>query len=151
MTSITIPNSVTSIGDYAFYDCTSLAQVYFQGNAPSVGSSVFQYDNKPTAFYFPGTTGWVAFSQNTGISIFPWFLPNPLILNNGTNFGVQTNGFGFIISWATNIPVVVEACADISNPVWQPVSTNTLTSGTSYFSDSQWTNYPGRFYRLRSP
>jgi len=22
---------------------------------------------------------------------------------------------------------------------------------TSYFSDPQWTNYPARFYRLRSP
>jgi len=128
-----------------------LARVYFPGNAPSVGSSVFQNDNKPTAYYFPGTTGWVAFSQTAGISIFPWFIPNPLILNNGTNFGVQTNGFGFIISWATNISVVVEACTDISNPIWQPVSTNTLASGASYFSDPQWTNYPGRFYRLRSP
>jgi hypothetical protein len=38
----------------------------------------------------------------------------------------------------------------------QALSTNTLntfvgTNGTSYFSDPQWTNYPGRFYRLRSP
>ena len=36
-------------------------------------------------------------------------------------------------------------------PVWQPVQTNTLTSGSPYFSDPQWTNYPGCFYRLRSP
>jgi hypothetical protein len=33
----------------------------------------------------------------------------------------------------------------------QPVITNTLVNGTNYFSDPQWTNYPGRFYRLRSP
>jgi hypothetical protein len=26
----------------------------------------------------------------------------------------------------------------------------TLTGGSSYFSDPDWTNYPGRFYRLRS-
>jgi hypothetical protein len=31
------------------------------------------------------------------------------------------------------------------------VSTNTLTDGTSYSSDLQWTNYPARLYRLRSP
>ena len=30
-------------------------------------------------------------------------------------------------------------------------ATNTLTGGTAYFGDPQWTNYPGRFYRLRSP
>jgi hypothetical protein len=80
-----------------------------------------------------------------------WFLPNPLILNNGSSFGVQTNGFGFIISRAMNVSVAVEACTNLANPIWSPVRTNTLTNGTSYFSDPQWTNYPGRFYRLRSP
>jgi hypothetical protein len=74
-----------------------------------------------------------------------------VILNSGPSFGVQTNGFGFIISWATNIPVVVEASTDLANPNWSPVATNTLTGGSAYFSDPQWANYPVRFYRLRSP
>jgi hypothetical protein len=64
---------------------------------------------------------------------------------------VQTNGFGFIISWATNISVVVEACTNLANPTWSPLATNTLSGGSAYFSDPQWTNYPARFYRLRSP
>jgi len=79
-----------------------------------------------------------------------WFLPKPLILSAGAGFGVQTNRFGFIISWATNSPVVVEACTNLANPSWYPLATNSLTSGSSGFSDPQWTNYPGRFYRLRS-
>ena len=78
-------------------------------------------------------------------------MPYPLISNSTPGFGVQTNQFGFIISWATNLSVVVEACTNLANPVWLPVSTITLTRGTNYFSDPQWTNYPGRFYRLRSP
>jgi hypothetical protein len=60
---------------------------------------------------------------------------------------VQPGGFGFTISWATNVSVVVEAATNLANPVWLPVSINTLTGGTNYFSDPQWTNYPGRFYR----
>jgi hypothetical protein len=60
---------------------------------------------------------------------------------------VQLGGFGFTISWATNASVVVEAATNLANPVWIPVSINTLTGGTSYFSDPQWTNYPMRFYR----
>jgi len=151
LTNITIPSSVTSIGTNAFYRCSSLKGIYCLGNAPAVGLSVFLYDSTLTAYYLPGTTGWIAFAANTGLTTALWFLPNPLILNNEPSFGVQTNVFGFTISWATNTSVVVEGSTNLANPVWQPVSTNTLTGGTSYFSDPQWTNYPGQFYRLRSP
>jgi hypothetical protein len=60
LTSVTIPNSVTSIGSYAFSGCPILNVVYFQGNAPGPGndSSVFSGDNNATAYYLPGTTGW---------------------------------------------------------------------------------------------
>jgi hypothetical protein len=149
LTSVTIPASVTSIGDYAFFDCTSLKAIYFS-NAPSLGGpNVFNGDNNATAYFLPGTTGWG--STFGGLPTALWFLPTPLILNNGPSFGVHTNHFGFTISWATNASVVVEACTNLSSSVWQPVKTNTLTGGTSYFSDPQWTNYPGCFYRLRSP
>jgi len=94
----------------------------------------------------PGTTDWRAMFD--GLPTEPWFLPNPLILNGEPSFGVGANGFGFTISWATNASVVVLATTNLANPVWIPVSTNnTLTSGTNYFSDPQWTNYPMRFYR----
>jgi hypothetical protein len=46
---------------------------------------------------------------------------------------------------------VVEAATNLSNTVWVPVATNTLTNGTSYFSDLVWTNFPQCFYRLTSP
>jgi hypothetical protein len=148
---VTIPSSVTTIRNYAFYGCIGITGLYFQGNAPALYSSVFSGDSNATAYCLPGTTGWGDFSANTGIPTALWFLPNPLILQNSSSFGMQTNGFGFTISWATNIPVVVEACATLANPMWSPVRTNTLTDGSSYFSDPHWTNYPVRFYRLRSP
>ena len=129
--------------------CTSLSSVYFQGNAPTVGPNVFWQDNSATVYYLPGTSGWS--SGFAGRPTALWLLPNPLILNNSLSFGVQSNGFGFIISWATNIHVVVEACTNLANPTWSPVRTNTLNGGWSYFSDPEWTNYPARFYRLRSP
>ena len=65
--------------------------------------------------------------------------------------GILTNCFGFNIAGNTNATVVVEACTNMANPVWVPVQTNILTSGSIYFSDPGWTNYPSRFYRLRSP
>ena len=149
LTNVTIPNSVTNIGNKAFAYCPSLTGVHFQGNAPSLGLNVFYNDYNATVYYLPGTTGWASTFGGRPTAL--WVLPNPLILNNGPSFGVQTNGFGFLISWATNIPVVVEACTNPANPIWCPLRTNTLTDGWVYFSDPEWTNYPARFYRLRSP
>ena len=42
LTSVTIPASVTSIGDYAFYDCTSLTSVTIPGSVTNIGMSAFQ-------------------------------------------------------------------------------------------------------------
>ena len=65
--------------------------------------------------------------------------------------GVRTNRFGFTITGTSGLIFVVEACTNLADPIWSPLQTNTLTGGSSYFSDPRWTNYPARFYRLRSP
>jgi hypothetical protein len=59
LASVTIPSYVTSIGDYAFYDCTSLTSACFQGNAPPDDGTVFSSD-PATVYYLPGTTNWGA-------------------------------------------------------------------------------------------
>jgi hypothetical protein len=147
--SIAIPSSVTSLGSGAFSFCTNLRGVYFKGNAPSAVSEIFVSTANVTAYYLPGSTGWGTTFAGRPTAF--WALPYPLILDFPPAFGVQTNRFGFIISWATNIAVVVEACTDLANPAWHPLQTNTLADGWCYSSDPRWTNYPSRFYRLRSP
>ena len=150
LTSVTIPASVTSSGDGVFYACAGLTEVYFQGNAPEWGSYVFT-GGYPTIYFLPDTTGWGAtFAER------PAVLWNPRPQTGDGSFGVQTNRFGFTIAGSSNLVIVVEACTNLASPIWIPVGTNTLntfigTNGTAYFSDPQWTNYPGRFYRLRSP
>jgi hypothetical protein len=161
--AVTIPSTiisrrVTSIGYDAFSYYTSLNSVYFQGNAPSFGADVFdwwieywwpiQVWAPATIYYLPGTTGWSQVSANTGLPVVLW---NPLAQTGDASFGVHTNRFGFNITGSSNLVIVVEACTNLASAIWSPVSSNTLntfigTIGTSYFSDSQWTNYPGRFY-----
>jgi hypothetical protein len=146
LTNVTIPNGVNRIGDYGFESCFNLKGVYFQGDAPLVGSSAFDQAGAATIYYLPGTTGWApAFA---GRPTTAWSLPNPVILTSRPGLGVGTNGFGFIISWVTNIPVVVEAATDLADPHWSPVSTNTLTDGTARFTDPA----PGvtqKFFRIQ--
>jgi hypothetical protein len=148
LTNITIPNSVTSIEDLAFQQCTSLTAVYFQGNAPSADSSVFDYDSNATVYFLPGTVGWGSMTWFGGIPAVLW---NPQVQTTGLSFGVQTNRFGFAITGTAGLAIVVEACSSLASLTWSPVQTITLTEGHSYFSDPQWTNYPARLYRLRSP
>jgi hypothetical protein len=139
--SCTIPNSVASIGNFAFYNCASLAGVYFEGNPPLVGASVFFGANHATVHYLPGTTGWEATFAGR-----PTVLWNPIPHVTG-----PADPFGFTITGSDNLVIVVEAATSLSNPDWTPVSTNTLTDGSSPFSDPQWMNHPARYYRLRSP
>jgi hypothetical protein len=144
--SITIPSRVASIADFAFGWSTNLTSVYFKGNAPAQGSYIFAGDNNATIYYLPGTTGWGATFGGR-----PTALWNPSIQTTKASFGVRTNRFGFNITGTTNIPIVVEASVDLATASWTPLQACTLTNGSIYFSDPQWTNYPARFYRLRSP
>ena len=46
LTSVTIPNSVTSIGYYAFYYCSGLQNVYcYAENVPSTNATAFNSSN----------------------------------------------------------------------------------------------------------
>jgi BspA type Leucine rich repeat region (6 copies) len=83
--SVSLPGSLMSIGDQAFYDngsltnvtmgagvasitagafqeCFKLTNVFIQGNAPAVvgltGDGPVFLDTSTTVYYLPGTTGW---------------------------------------------------------------------------------------------
>jgi hypothetical protein len=149
LTNVTIPNSVTSIEAAAFSECLGLTNVFFEGNAPAVGQDVFYRINPVmdpvTVYYLPGTTGW-----SISFAGFPIAIWTPEVQTADGSFGVKSNQFGFNVNWASGMSVVVEASQSLMNPVWSPVVTNTLSGGTFYFTDPNWTNYPNRFYRVRS-
>ncbi len=149
LTTIALGTGVTSLADWVFADCPSLASVCFLGNCPSHNWPVFEDSSQAIVYYLPWTTGWPA--PGTSFGGRPTALWLPQTQTSDGSFGMQSNQFGFNITWASDTVVVVEACTDLANPAWIPVGTNTLTGGSSYFSDSQWTNYPNRFYRLHSP
>jgi hypothetical protein len=102
-----------------------------------------------TVYYLPGTSGWSTTFDGAGTA--PWFMPTPQILDSGGSPGLGTNGFGFIISWATNASLVVEATTNLANPAWTAIGTNTLSNGWSAFLDPKWTNSSARFYRVNYP
>ncbi|HEV2331476.1 MAG TPA: leucine-rich repeat domain-containing protein [Verrucomicrobiae bacterium] len=165
LTSITIPNSVTNMGFFVFWQCVSLTNVvigsgvtnigyqvfaycynlqgvYFTSNAPEMNPDTFDGDGIATAYYLPGMTGWGATFDG---------LPTALWLPQLVDSGVRTNQFSFQVNWASGETAVVEGCTNLSQPVWSPLQTNTLSNNSWQFSDAQWMKYPNRFYRAISP
>ena len=149
LVSVTIGTHLNDLFGDAFLDCPNLTGIFFAGDAPYTFGSLDSYDDTATVYYLPWTAGWP--TPPTPFGGRPTALWLPQAQTRDASFGVRTNQFGFNITWAGDTVVVVEACTDLAHPVWTPVGTNTLTGGSSYFGDSQWTNYPVRFYRLRSP
>ena len=76
LTSITIPNSVTSIGASAFWGCESLRSVTIPRSVTSIGNS---------AFYSYVGSGWV---ENALFDV-KVENPNPVDISNGTFFGLR--------------------------------------------------------------
>jgi hypothetical protein len=147
--SLTIAGSVTNIGTMAFAQCGTATGnhlgIYFTGNAPTIDPTTFLHDSTATVYYLPGTTGW-----GTNFGGLPTALWMPQAQAIAASSGGTTNPFGLNVTWARGKSVVVEASPNLINPAWTPVTTNTLTGGSAFFTDPQSTNYPSRFYRVRS-
>jgi hypothetical protein len=146
LTDVVIGSGVTNIWDLTFADCPRLNNVYFRGNAPSANDPfVFLRDDVSIIHYLPWTTGWgPVFANRPAI---PWL---PQIVTGDSNFGVKNLAFGFNVFWASGINVVVEGSTDLAKSVWVPLATDNLITGSFYFADPQWTNYPARYYRVHS-
>ena len=65
LTSITIPDSVTSIGDYAFDDCTGLTSITIPSSVTSIGYYAFSGCNNLRDVYITDVVAWLNISAGS--------------------------------------------------------------------------------------
>ena len=63
--SVTIKSGVTSIGERAFYNCSSLTSILFAGNAPTIGGDCFDAVTG-NAYYPKNDATWTAVGEGRG-------------------------------------------------------------------------------------
>jgi hypothetical protein len=59
--------------------------------------------------------------------------------------------FGVTVTGNTNIPIQLQACTNLTCPVWTPLTNASLTNGSFYYGEPVQSNCPARFYRVVFP
>lgn len=88
LTSITIPNSVTSIGDSAFYNCESLTSITIPNSVTSIGDSAFYNCESLASVTIPNSVTSIGNSAFQNCKS----LASITIPNSVTNIGFDTFG-----------------------------------------------------------
>ena len=75
--SVTIPASVKTVVEYAFYECGALTEIRFEGPAPSFGAHSF-YGVRATAYYPRQESSWTAAVRQSYSGTITWVAYGPI-------------------------------------------------------------------------
>ena len=104
LTSIEIPNSVTTIGHGAFYNCGRLTEITIPDSVTAIGNYVFSFCNALTSLTIGDSV------TSIGHRAFEWCSNLTSITFNGTV--EQWNAISFGDDWDRGVPATEVVCSD---------------------------------------
>ena len=141
LTSITIPDSVNSIGEWAFYDCSSLTNIYFESNAPSIRWDVFREVSKNAKIFVnPSATGFGETFAGLPVQI----LEKTLKINT---FSKSASPFSLTFETQSDSTYKIEASHDLKK--WGEIGEVQGTGSSVKFTDWREALFEKQYYRLK--
>ena len=120
-----IPNSVTSIGDKAFYYCSSLTSITIGNSVTSIGNNAFYYCSSLTSITIPEGVTSIGYKAFAGCSS----LTSITIPNSVTGIGVEAfRGCSSLTSMVVEEGNTIYDSRDNCNAIIE-TATNTLIAG----------------------
>jgi BspA type Leucine rich repeat region (6 copies) len=121
---IGIPASVNSIGHYAFLGCSKLERAVFDGNAPTMGTSVFNNTAAGFAVYFyedtagfslPVWQGYPAVSMGSRTASKEWLVAHELPHDSDLN--QEISGLKLLMAYALDFDPWLSTAAELPRPM----------------------------------
>ena len=137
LTSIEIPNSVTSIGDYAFYECTSLTSIEIPNSVTSIGWGAFSGCSSLTSIQIPNSVTSIGNGVFSGCSsMISIEIPNS-VTSIGYGAFYECESLTKIICRATTPPTIEsQTFSNYSADLYVPVGCK-----ATYESAEYWKNF----------
>ena len=134
LTSIEIPNSVTSIGQYAFQNCTGLTSIEIPSSVTSIGYGAFSGCTGLSSIVIPNSVTYIgerAFSGCTGLTSVAWDAENITSINSNTFEDCPIKNFTF----GKTVKTIPENCCNgMTNLTSIEIPNNVTLIGSSAFS-----------------
>ena len=137
----TIPDSVTSIGEWAFYDCSSLTNIYFESNAPSIRWDVFREVSKNAKIFVnPSATGFGETFAGLPVQI----LEKTLKINT---FSKSASPFSLTFETQSDSTYKIEASHDLKK--WGKIGEVQGTGSSVELTDWREALFQKQYYRVK--
>ena len=144
LTSVVIPDFVTSISDYTFYNCTGLTSVTIPDSVTSIGDGAFSGCTGLTSITIPdGVTsiGDEAFRNCTGLTEINWNAVSVADFNSRSDvfYNAGTAGEGIAVTFGESVEKIPAYLFYVSNSSYLPniksviIGSNVTSIGNSAF------------------